>query len=261
MKIQILSDLHLEFLKKVPEMPVLGDYLILAGDIGYAGSPNLHQFLRGCRQKYKHIYYVAGNHEFYNGTYSERLQKLRDESGDGLTFLEKDVADIEGSPLRIIGTTLWTDVPPEESYEVSQMMADYKKIRHSARPLKVEDTNYFHRTSRHFLREALSGCEAEGKGAIAVTHHLPSFQMVADEYKDSNNYGFASDCEDLIRPPVKLWVCGHSHIQASRDINGVPVVIGSIGYPSELRDRGVPSLCYVDIDHDEGSAEVKWWRG
>jgi predicted phosphodiesterase len=258
MKFQVLSDLHLEFLKKAPEMPVIGEYLILAGDIGYAGSSIWREFLRGCRQKYKHIYYIAGNHEFYNGVYGERLRIMREEAGDNLTFLEKDVADVPGTSLRILGTTLWTDVPPEESYAVSTMMSDYRKIRYSGRGLKVIDTNYMHQESRKFLEKEIDRCIEEGKQAIVVTHHLPSFEMVADKYKLENNYGFASACDELIRPPVKLWVCGHSHIQMAKEINGVSVVIGAVGYPSELQQSGPPRLCYIDL---EDKVEVKWWSG
>jgi predicted phosphodiesterase len=258
MKIQILSDLHLEFLKKAPEMPVLGDYLVLAGDIGYAGSPIWREWLRGCKQKYKQIYYIAGNHEFYNGTYSERLSLMRAEAGDNLTFLEKDVADIDGTSLRVLGTTLWTNVPAEETYGVSQMMADYKKIRHSGRNLKVDDTNYMHKEARKWLDVQTNKCAEDGKKAIVVTHHLPSFSMVADKYIGENNYGFASMCDDLIRSPVKLWVCGHSHTQMMREINGCPVVIGAIGYPSELRMLGPPSLALAEIGEDGEGVSVKW---
>lgn len=259
MKFQVLSDLHLEFLKKAPEIPVIGDNLVLAGDIGYAGSSIWREFLRGCRAKYKHIYYVAGNHEFYNGTYGERLRIMREEAGAGLTFLEKDVADIEGTSLRVVGTTLWTDVPPEESYEVSNIMSDYRKIRYSGRPLKVVDTNYMHQEARKYLRQEIDRCTEEGRDALVVTHHLPSFEMVDDKYKGENNYGFASECDDLIRPPVKFWVCGHSHTQMVKEINGVPVVIGAVGYPSEVRAAGKPpGLCVVDVDDNDRSVTVKF---
>jgi predicted phosphodiesterase len=258
MKIQIISDLHLEFLKRAPEMPVIGDYLVLAGDIGYAGSSIWREFLRGCKQKYKNIYYVAGNHEFYNGKYSERLNLIRAESGDNLTFLEKDAVDIDGTSLRVLGTTLWTDVPMNQMHAVSEMMADYKKIRYMGRPFKVHDSNYMHKEAREWLGKEINRCAEDGKEAIVVTHHLPSFGMVADKYLRENNYGFASACDDLIRAPVKLWVCGHSHTQMMREINGVPVVIGCIGYPSELRENGPPRLAVAQIDENNG-VSINWY--
>jgi predicted phosphodiesterase len=255
MKIQVLSDIHLEFLKRVPEFPILGDHLILAGDIGYAGSPNWYRFLRDCQAKYKKVFYVAGNHEFYGGSYSDRMNVLRSDD-IGITFLEKDYIDIDGTDLRIMGTTLWTDVPVEEMYSISQIMSDYKKIRCSGRQLKVDDTNYFHRQARSYLDAQINKCSEDGKKAIVITHHLPSFQMVSAKYRNENNYGFASDCDALIRDPVKLWVCGHSHTQMERDINDVKVVMASLGYPSEVRDN-IPKLCSVEIS-DEYEVNVSW---
>lgn len=48
MKIQYASDLHLEFAEngsfiKHNPLPVTGDILVLAGDIGYLGDRELHQ--------------------------------------------------------------------------------------------------------------------------------------------------------------------------------------------------------------------------
>jgi hypothetical protein len=51
-------------------------------------------------------------------------------------------------------------------------------------------------------------------------------------------------------------VCGHSHTQMMREINGVPVVIGCIGYPSELRENGPPRLAVAAID--EAGVSVNW---
>ena len=181
---------------------------------------------------------------------------MREEATDNLTFLEKDVVDVEGTSLRVLGTTLWTDVPATEIKGVSEIMADYKKIRYCGRGLKVVDTNYMHLESRKFLGAEIDRCAEEGKEAIVITHHLPSFEMVDAKYRLENNFGFASACDDLIRSPVKLWVCGHSHIQTAKEINGAPVVIGAVGYPSELKQSGPPRLCYIDL---EDKVEVKWW--
>ena len=63
MKIQYMSDLHLEF----GEMPVpekLGDILVLAGDIhvGTKAAP----FINECAERFNEVLYLYGNHEFYD---------------------------------------------------------------------------------------------------------------------------------------------------------------------------------------------------
>lgn len=254
MKFQILSDLHLEFLKKTPIFPVLADYLLLAGDIGYPGSPIWVDFINQVTKNYKCVFYVAGNHEYYGKSILEVKAILKETPG--ICYLDNEWADIEGTNVRIIGSTLWTDVADEDIYYVARSMNDYKKIRYAARPLRVQDTNEFHLESRKYLDEAISACEEAGKEAIVMTHHLPSYKMIHDTYKgDPMNCAFASGCDDLIRGPVKLWVCGHSHMAVERDINGAKVVLAPIGYPSEVR-ANIPKLCVADISED--GVRIEW---
>ena len=66
MKIQLASDLHLEFLEKFPGAriiePALGaDLLVLAGDI-HNGTKAIEHFVDWPVP----VIYLAGNHEFYN---------------------------------------------------------------------------------------------------------------------------------------------------------------------------------------------------
>ena len=65
---QLFSDIHLELLKssKFPKIKPLTDYLFLAGDIGKINTPNYELFFDYCSQNWKKVFYVLGNHEFYN---------------------------------------------------------------------------------------------------------------------------------------------------------------------------------------------------
>jgi predicted phosphohydrolase len=243
MKFQLVSDVHLEFYKRTPQFPVLGDVLVLAGDIGYAHSELLGTFLRECKQKYQSVYYVAGNHEFYNSSHSYGLSALRGYGGDNLTFLENESAELGN--LRILGCTLWANVTPDKSHRVSDSFSDYRKILHKGRPLSVDDTNEFHRESLHFLEKELSDAS---KKTIVVTHHLPSHELISPKYRGEDNTGFASHCDYLFRNPVVLWVCGHSHAQLSTRINGIDAVLVSWGYPREMVSKGSPLMCTFDLE-------------
>lgn len=74
LKIQVISDLHLEFMKKLPKFLndfKKADYLFLAGDIGYPKYPEynsgiFYQFISWCCDNYKKVFYIIGNHEAYN---------------------------------------------------------------------------------------------------------------------------------------------------------------------------------------------------
>ena len=72
MRIQYASDLHLEFAEngsyiKHNPLPVTGDILVLAGDIGYLGDENYsrHPFWNWASDNYRQVIVCMGNHEFY----------------------------------------------------------------------------------------------------------------------------------------------------------------------------------------------------
>lgn len=73
LKFQIASDLHLEMPYTLQKMqpkicPVEGcDILCLLGDIGTLKKPKpLHDLLDYVCEKWKHVLFVFGNHEFYH---------------------------------------------------------------------------------------------------------------------------------------------------------------------------------------------------
>jgi len=73
MKIQYCSDLHLEFPMNSDyimeaKIPPLGDILVLAGDITYLGDVFYkHTFFDYLSDNFSFVYWVPGNHEFYDG--------------------------------------------------------------------------------------------------------------------------------------------------------------------------------------------------
>jgi predicted phosphodiesterase len=73
MKIRLLSDLHLEFMGKrwpffIQDCLAQGgsDVLVLAGDI--AGHDQIEAVLTEFCLMWKHVIYVAGNHEYYSSS-------------------------------------------------------------------------------------------------------------------------------------------------------------------------------------------------
>lgn len=71
MKIQLLSDLHLECERPNTEpgkefyhydFPAAADYLALLGDIGCTFQDEMFDWLRAQLPRFKKIFFVAGNH-------------------------------------------------------------------------------------------------------------------------------------------------------------------------------------------------------
>jgi hypothetical protein len=86
-----------------------------------------------------------------------------------------------------------------------------------------------HRTHHDYLFN--SGAD------IWVIHHLPSFQSVHEDYRNSNgNDFFATELShwilDMAKPP-KLIVHGHTHRQFDYMIGTTRVVCHPRGYPNE----------------------------
>ena len=82
MKLQIMSDLHFEmhadggagFIRELDATGV--DVLVLAGDITMAGQyEDLASVFGPLAQKYRHILYVPGNHEYYKSSPDRRGAK------------------------------------------------------------------------------------------------------------------------------------------------------------------------------------------
>ena len=81
MRIQYMSDLHLEFQEnsrylKHNELPVTGDVLVLAGDIFYLKDKiaPLTKFWKWASENYRQVLIVPGNHEYYN--YSDVMERV-----------------------------------------------------------------------------------------------------------------------------------------------------------------------------------------
>jgi hypothetical protein len=116
MKLQLLSDLHLESHPRFHAEPVPGaDMLVLAGDIGsYQQGSRLTDTDFGLGRFSPRngwpvpVVYVPGNHEYDNADFDEthdRLRALCDELD--ILWLERETRVIDG--IRFVGTTLWAD--------------------------------------------------------------------------------------------------------------------------------------------------------
>ena len=109
MKLQIASDLHLEFLQQVfPGERLISpayeaDLLVLAGDI--ANGIEATELFKDWPVP---VLYLAGNHEFYGHAIEQVCIDLRKATaGTSVIFMDKKVVDFDG--VRFLGTTMWTD--------------------------------------------------------------------------------------------------------------------------------------------------------
>ncbi len=171
MKIQLLSDLHLEVHPHFVPMPAPdADLLVLAGDIGsYQNGSLLQDADFGlARFSPRHgwpvpVLFVPGNHEYDTQDFDQAHERLRNTCARlGIVFLEREVitaAELFNAapgrttaldaipPVRFIGTTLWTDfdalTPPADAPGASLTPL-----------LKARDKAF--RAANFYLRKALT---------------------------------------------------------------------------------------------------------
>ena len=243
MKIQVASDLHLEFLSRFPGERLItpapdADVLILAGDISN-GTDAIGLFSSWPVP----VVYVAGNHEFYGNHWGDlRAKLLRAATGTSVHFLDNDSVVIDG--VRFLGSTLWTDFRIQGFTQSSAMevvehtLNDYRLIRTAEGTLSARVTLDDHEYSRAWLKREL---EVPFAGrTVVVTHHGPHPLSIHSRYGGSaDNAGFVSDLSELL-PMAKIWLHGHVHDSFDYVIHGCRVVANPAGYFLSLR-RTVPA--------------------
>ncbi len=264
-KIQYISDIHLEFYKKLsslPQISVTSDTLVLAGDVGYPTTTLYWEFLEQQSARFKNILLITGNHEYYHTQNAIKRGKVLDiHTMDELIASELNRRELKNihflhsgnnfviiDKICFIGNTIWSHILDESIYEVSHRMNDYKNIfikndQNALQNITPNDINKLHLKQKDDLVNTLSNITKSStiEHIVVITHHLPSFQLIHPKYRvagiEGINCAFASDVLDTmpseLTSKIDLWISGHTHSPISKKINGVECVINPIGYPGE----------------------------
>jgi Icc-related predicted phosphoesterase len=268
MKIQLVSDLHLEFEDLLLKNEKSADVLILSGDILVADDlrnqpVNLswndveesgfnrakralryREFFQRVSFQFPHVIYVMGNHEHYHGKFDHSADIIRQTLGylniSNLHLLDNDTKDIDG--VRFVGGTMWTDCnkgDPITLYHLEQCMNDFRVIRiagENFRKFLPKRTVDEHRKTKSYIKLMVESTPTD-MPVVVCTHHAPSFLSVHEMYKHDHlmNGGYASDLSDLMldQPKIKLWTHGHMHQCFDYKVGDVRVVCNPRGYPGE----------------------------
>jgi predicted phosphodiesterase len=260
MRVHVFSDLHLEFgdCDFPPDVRAgrLADLVLLAGDI--------HTRRRGALWAAETfaapVAMIFGNHEAYGDSLTAALADQRKHTaGSPVRMLEREtwaLTAADGTPVRVVAATLWTDFAlfgddrrARMMDEAHRAMNDFPMIgildarRNEQRPLTPSDCLRLHEESRAYIETELA-LPFDGV-TIVMTHHAPSRRSVpADRRGDPINAAYASDLEALIeRTQPQLWVHGHIHASADYRIGATRVVCNPRGYfPSHLNPGFDPAL-------------------
>ena len=257
MKIQLLSDLHLEAHPDFQPRPAPGaDLLVLAGDIGsYQRGSRLREDDFGLgRFSPRHgwpvpVLYVPGNHEYDHLDFDETHAWLR-ALCDALDirWLERETLVLDG--VRFIGTTLWADFDALalQPGEPEPTLATLLRKRHKA----YRAANFYLEKAaslRHGVpwlaegwRELALECQAWLTEALAqpfdgttvvVTHFAPSLRSADPRYGlTPGTAGFCNSLDPLLAH-ADYWLHGHLHCPHDYVERGCRVLANPLGYASK----------------------------
>jgi predicted phosphodiesterase len=260
-KIQIISDTHLEFrgdnFKKI--VKVSAPILFLLGDICACGSDSdfetYKNFINYLAPKFEHIFHVSGNHEYYTaGNKAIGLSdtipgidaKIRKflKTFSNVYFLNNNTMrlEIDAKNYVFIGSTLWSNVSPESRKQVQARMNDYSQIympeadykkdktKNQVRKYNIDDMSNFHKKSVRYIKKEMKKIGPNDIG-ILLTHHKP----VRDkDPKEIITQAYETDLVNIIiKPPIKLAAHGHTHERYDKVVNNVRIVSNPKGYIRE----------------------------
>jgi predicted phosphodiesterase len=245
MKLQIASDLHLEFSQHWRLPSADADVLILAGDIASRTS-GLRSFAAAA--KAQTVIYVPGNHEYYGGDLQKITREMRESARDlGIHLLDNDELILDG--VRFLGSTLWTDFDlfgetsrQEAMRQASRHVVDYHVISLGVEGwLRPEHTRQFHLDSLAWLEGKL-GEDFSGR-TVVVSHHAPHRGSLHPRFAQSAiSPAFVSNLDPLMGSAT-LWIHGHTHDSFDYAVEGTRVLCNPRGYdPFELNPRFNPRL-------------------
>jgi hypothetical protein len=283
MKIQLLSDLHLEVHPHfVPEPAPGADVLVLAGDIGsYQPGSLLRDDDFGLARfsplpQYASwptpVLFVPGNHEYDMQDFDEAHRRLRATCERlGLCWLERATTTMQAGnqSVRFVGTTLWSDfdaLGPTASDPAATILQQLKarekafraanfylkktgSFRHG-QPMLAPEIRQESLACQEWLRQALA-MPFDGD-TVVVTHFAPSLGSADPRYGlTPGTAGFCNALDDLL-PQAKLWLHGHLHAPSDYLRQGCRVVANPLGYARKneqacFRPRGVIELAPASL--------------
>jgi Icc-related predicted phosphoesterase len=236
MKIILISDTHNEWdkafnytwLRRMSE----ADVVVLAGDI--CGANQWDDLCRFCHDNFANTVVIPGNHDYYGFS-----PAVADAFMVPNALYRPTVHNLNHGPViilgqRFIGHTMWFRDDPM-NFRYQRQLNDFYEI-HGFRDW-VYDEN----------QRAQATLDQIVSTDIVVTHHLPSYQSVPDEFRhDPTNRFFVCDQDRLIdEHKPRLWLHGHTHTACDYMAGKTRVVCNPLGYPGSQDPRNCGKVIEV----------------
>lgn len=236
MKIQFLSDIHLEFNYSNYNMKFSdeSDMVIICGDICPMYIIEAWNMLFNEIKRYnKPVYYIPGNHDFYRSTIDSVINSLKQKQKEIPNFflVNDDLYTLPDNNTLLFGGTMWSDFnmvpinpfdPNHESlYKTfNDYLCDFTYIRNNdgfnltpkdCKKLCIDFKNKLKHMFETHIKQPILVC----------THFACHPKSIHPKYKDNilNPY-FITDCSEFFEYPNLIgWLHGHTHASLNYTIN------------------------------------------
>ncbi|RZU00755.1 metallophosphoesterase [Rivibacter subsaxonicus] len=251
MRLQLLSDLHLETEAFEPRPAPQAELLVLAGDIDSSWR-GLELFANWPVP----VLFVAGNHEFDRRDLELAWPALRARcEALGIRLLQRETCIVEardGRRVRFVGTTRWSDfdVFGESQRERAMRAARYYvAVMRATRGGAVFDAAAVREEGlacRAWLESELARPAAGWDQTVVITHFAPSLRSADPRY--GRQPGTASFCnaDDDLLPRADLWLHGHLHCRHDYRIGTTRVFSNARGHAPRGEAEGHDPLFCVE---------------
>lgn len=237
MRLQLISDLHLETESYQPRPAPGAELLVLAGDVD-----STWRGLALFRDWPVPVLFVPGNHE-YDGRDVDSARTGLHALARELGFLMLDDASLvindgEGRRVRFVGSTRWSDFDLFGSAQRERAMRAagyFQRVMAATRnghPFDAAAVRDEALRCRDWLAQQLAlGEQGPGWDAtVVITHFAPSIQSADPRYgRQPGTASFCNDDEALL-DGARLWLHGHLHCRHDYRLNGCRVLCNARGH-------------------------------
>jgi predicted phosphodiesterase len=256
MRVQLLSDLHLETESFDPVPAPQAELLVLAGDLD-----SRWQAFDRFRGWPVPVLYVAGNHEFDGRDVDATWPALRARCEEvGITMLERESLvrpGADGRRIRFVATIRWCDFDlfgaaqrPKAMRSAGYFMNLMASTR-GGQPYDAQAMREDGLACRAWLEAELAQPPAGWDTTVVVTHFGPSLRSADPRYGDRPTTASFCNADDDLLPAASTWIHGHLHWRhdyAVAHARGTTrVVCNARGHTRNRESEGYDGLRVIEV--------------
>ncbi|WOB08282.1 metallophosphoesterase [Piscinibacter gummiphilus] len=252
MRVQLLSDLHLETEDFQP-LPAPGaELLILGGDID-----STWQGLAHFRDWPVPVLMVAGNHEFDDRDVADTWPVLRAHcEALGIRLLEREslvLSDAQGRRIRFVSTVRWCDFDAfgeaqrEKSMRAGHYFMRVQRSTFGGQPFDAALVREEALACKAWLAQALAQQPTAWDTTVALTHFAPSLRSADPRYGHQSGTASFCNADDELLPLADVWIHGHLHCRHDYTVGRTRVVCNARGHARRGEAEGYDPLFVLDV--------------